>query len=201
MFVEYRGVYPPRDLAQVLDQLPGLGEGLIEFAVGFGPTGAAACPAELQRQGDGALLKPRRAACVDPAALVVDGPQLEARQRDRDTVSVHVPPQRAVTNLLLRTDHPIDLVAVTAPGAVPVTVQVTGVRADTWPGEIRFRDVPAEGVDITVRAPGADRLRVTVLDESRNITEAPGFHSRPADTVASTREDGDPITVARTFTL
>ncbi|WP_459545407.1 M28 family peptidase [Nocardia sp. X0981] len=130
-----------------------------------------------------------------------EGPRLEVRHRDGDTVTVHVVSRRAATGLTLRVDHPIDLVSVSAAGSAPVTVEVDGVRARTWPGEIRFRDLPPEGVDITMRTPGADRIRVTVIDETRDIADAPGFRARPDHTVASTREDGDLIAVARTYEM
>ncbi len=133
--------------------------------------------------------------------ITVEGPRLEVRHRDRDTVTMHVDSPRSATSLTLRVDHPIDLASASAPGGTPVTVAVTGVRANTWPGEIRFRDLPPEGVDITVRTPGAHRIRVTVIDETRDITDAPGFRPRPEHTVASTREDGDLIAVARTYEL
>ncbi|WP_051407532.1 M20/M25/M40 family metallo-hydrolase [Nocardia sp. CNY236] len=133
--------------------------------------------------------------------ITVEGPQLEVLHRDQDTVTMHVDSPRSATSLTLRIDHPIDLASVSIPGATPVTVAVTGVRADTWPGEIRFLDLPPEGVDITVRTPGAHRVRVTVIDVTRDITDAPGFHPRPEHTVASTRVDGDLIAVARTYEL
>lgn len=133
--------------------------------------------------------------------IAVEGPRLEVRHRDRDTVTVHVESARSATSLTLRIDHPIDLAAASVPGAAPVTVAVSGVRADTWPGEIRFRDLPPGGVDLTMRTPGAHRIRVTVIDETRDIAAAPGFRPRPEDIVASTREDGDLIAVARTYEL
>lgn len=131
--------------------------------------------------------------------LTVEGPRLEVRHRDRDTVTVHVDSPRAATSLTLRIDHPIGLVSANVPGIAPVAVPVSGVRANTWPGEIRFRDLPPEGVELTVRTPSAHRIRVTVIDETRDIADAPGFRPRPGDVVASTREDGDLIAVARTY--
>ncbi|MEU1982538.1 M20/M25/M40 family metallo-hydrolase [Nocardia sp. NPDC019395] len=131
----------------------------------------------------------------------VEGPRLEVRHRNGDTVTMHVSSARSATSLILRIDQPIDLATAKAPGAEPVTVPVTGTRPNTWPGEIRFRDLPPEGVDLTVRTPGADRIRVTVIDETHDIANAPGFRPRPPDTIASVREDGDVTAVARTFEL
>lgn len=87
--------------------------------------------------------------------------------------------------------------AAVAPGRGPVGVSVRGARANTWPGEIRFRDLPEEGVKITLRTPGASSVRVTAIDETHGLPEA--ATPRPAGVVASTREDGDLVAVARTY--
>ncbi|MGW0248649.1 M28 family peptidase [Nocardia goodfellowii] len=136
---------------------------------------------------------------AEPMAL--DGPSIDLRGRDGDTVTLHVASRRAATALVLRVDHRVDRVTATFPGMTSSTLDVTGERAKTWPGEIRLRDLPPEGVDITLRTPGATRIRVTAIDESYNLAEAPGFRPRPSDTVASIREDGDLIAVTGTFEL
>ncbi|MEV0033968.1 M28 family peptidase [Nocardia sp. NPDC050793] len=136
---------------------------------------------------------------AEPMAL--DGPSITVRSRDGDTVTMHVASPRAATSLVLRVDHGIDQAAATVVGMTPATLAVSGVRAKTWPGEVRFRDLPPEGVDITLRTPGATRIRVTAIDETHNLADAPGFRPRPGNTVASTREDGDLIAVTRTYEL
>lgn len=136
---------------------------------------------------------------AEPMAL--DGPLLEVVRRDGDTVTVHVASRRAASGLVLRVDHRIDRVVATVAGAVPVELAVTGERADTWAGEIRFRDLPPDGVDITVRTPGADRVRMTAADETHGLATAPGFRPRPDDLVPSIREDGERIVVTRTVEL
>lgn len=133
--------------------------------------------------------------------ITAQGPKVEVRAREADTVTMHVTSQRSATSLVLRIDHRIDKATATAPGLTPRTVAITGVRANTWPGEIRFRDLPPEGIDITLRTPGTTRIRATAIDETHNLANAPGIHPRPKDTVASTREDGNLIAVARTYTL
>ncbi|MFI5716557.1 M28 family peptidase [Nocardia sp. NPDC051750] len=144
----------------------------------------------------------RGALWTGPAEPIdVEGPRLEVRHRDGDTVTMHVVSPRSAGSLILRIDRPVDLVTAKIPGATPVTVPVSGTRSATWPGEIRFRDLPPEGVDLTVRTPGADRVRVTAMDESHDIDEAPGFRPRPEDTGASIRADGDLVVVARTYEL
>ncbi|MEV3966164.1 hypothetical protein AB0M34_35770 [Nocardia sp. NPDC050193] len=133
--------------------------------------------------------------------LALDGPAIEVRNRDGDSVTMHVTPRRSAASLVLRIDHPIDRAAATVAGMSPVSVAVAGARAETWPGEIRFRDIPPEGADITVRTPGATRIQVTAIEETHDLAAAPGFRPRPGDVVASTREDGDSIAVTRTYEL
>ena len=136
---------------------------------------------------------------ADP--IDVPAPRVELRHRDGDTVTMRVTSARAASSLILRFDRPIDLVTTTVPGAAPVAVPVTGTRPDGLPGEIRFRDLPPEGVDLTVRTPGADRVAVTAADESLGLTGAPGFRPRPADTIASIRPDSDVMVVVRTYRM
>ncbi len=136
---------------------------------------------------------------ADP--ITAEGPKVEVRAREGDTVTMHVTSLRSATSLVLRIDHGIDRATATAPGMTPVTLDIAGVRANTWPGEIRFRDLPPEGVDIALRSPGTTRIRVTAIDETHNLADAPGISPRPEDTVASTREDGNLIAVARTYEL
>ncbi|MEV0104985.1 M28 family peptidase [Nocardia sp. NPDC050799] len=136
---------------------------------------------------------------AEPMAL--DGPVVEVLHRDGDTITVHVASRRAASGLVLRVDHRIDRVVAAVAGAAPVELALTGERADNWPGEIRFRDLPPDGVDITVRTPGADRVRVTAADETHGLAAAPGFRPRPDDLVPSIREDGERIVVTRTVDL
>ena len=83
--------------------------------------------------------------------------------------------------------------------AITHAPEVDHVRANTWPGEVRFRDLPESGVDLTVRTASDGPTRVTVVDETRGLDPVPGFTPRPPDVVAGTREDGDVVAVARTY--
>lgn len=144
----------------------------------------------------------RRPLWTGPAGRIdAAGPRVTVRARAGDTVALHVASARAARSLTLRIDRPITAAAAVVPGHAPVGVEVSGERADTWPGEIRFRDLPAEGVELTFRtAPGAP-VRVTAIDETFGLDTAPGFHPRPADLVAGTREDGDRVAVTTTVTV
>lgn len=136
---------------------------------------------------------------ADP--IDVEAPRVELRHRDGDTATIWASSPRGASALILRFDRPIELVTAAAPGAAPVTVTVTGRRPGDLPGEIRFHDLPSEGVEFTVRTPGADRVRVTALDESHGFDAAPGFRPRPPDTIAAIRPDGDVMVVVRTYEL
>jgi len=93
--------------------------------------------------------------------------------------------------------EPITEVTAAIEGSDPVTLAVEDTLADTWPGEIRFRDLPPEGVELTIRT--ASSVRVTVIDESRGLQDVPEFEPRPSDLVAGPQHDGDAVSVARTY--
>ncbi|GIG92175.1 aminopeptidase [Plantactinospora endophytica] len=135
------------------------------------------------------------------AASTIDapGPQVTLRSRTIDSVTVHVASPRGAPSVTLRTEVPIVGATATMPGEAPVSAVVEGTRANTWPGEIRFRGLPAEGVEITVRIGTPDAFRLTAIDETHGLEDAPGFVHRPANLVAGTREDGDIVAVATTF--
>ena len=125
-----------------------------------------------------------------------EGPDVTG-SRTGDTLRLHVSSRRGASGMTLRIERPISEVTARAPGSAPVTVPVTGMRAGTWPGEIRFRDLPSDGVDIEVRLPSGP-VRVTAIDETHGLEDAPGFVARPPDVEAGTREDGDLVAVTRT---
>lgn len=134
-------------------------------------------------------------------AIQAAGPELRPLSRQGDRVTFRVASRRGAGGLTLRVDHPITEATAIAPGRAPVTATVTGTRANTWPGEVRFRDLPAAGVEITLRVPGADRIRVTAIDETRTLADVPGFVPRPPEVVAATREDGELVAVACGYEL
>lgn len=134
-----------------------------------------------------------RAPVVDAA-----GPEVELRDRTADTVTLRVVSGRAAKRLTLRLDAAVTEVTATAPDRSPVTVEVEGTRAAGWPAEIRFRDLPPEGVELTVHTRAK---RLTALDETRGLTGVPGFRARPPGLAAGPRDDGDLVSVARTVDL
>ncbi|NUP25619.1 MAG: M28 family peptidase [Nocardia sp.] len=158
---------------------------------------------EFLRDTDASRLSPgyaRGRVWTGPAETVLlPGPEVAVQRRDGETVSMRVRSPRAASSVVLRIDHRVDRVIAAVPGSAPVELTVAGTRAGTWPGEIRFRDLPAAGVEFTVRTPGATRIRVTAIDETHDLAAAPGFRPRPDDSVPSIREDGELIAVTRTF--
>ena len=127
----------------------------------------------------------------------VEAPEAELVSRDGDTLTLRVTSPRGAPNLTLRTSEPITEVTAAIEGSDPVTLAVEDTLADTWPGEIRFRDLPPEGVELTIRT--ASSVRVTVIDESRGLQDVPEFEPRPSDLVAGPQHDGDAVSVARTY--
>lgn len=134
-------------------------------------------------------------------AIRAGGPRVTVLSRSGDTVTLRVTAGRAVRGVTLRVDHPISGATATVAGNRPVTVAVIGVRTGTWPGEVRFRDLPPGGAEITLRVPRADRIRVTAIAETYGLSTVPGYVPRPPGLVASTREDGDLVAVTRTYDL
>ncbi len=104
---------------------------------------------------------------------------------------------RGAPHVALRVSEPITEVTAAIEGGEPVTVAVEDTRTGTWPGEVRFRDLPPEGVELTIRT--AAEIRLTVFDESPGLEDVPGFELRPSDLVAGPQYDGDVVQVARTY--
>lgn len=126
------------------------------------------------------------------------GPEVEVRDRTADTVTLRVVSGRAAKRLTLRLDGAVTEVTATAPDRSPVTVEVEGTRTAGWPAEIRFRDLPPEGVELTVHTRAK---HLTAMDETRGLTGVPGFRPRPPGLGAGPRDDGDLLSVARTYDL
>jgi hypothetical protein len=134
-----------------------------------------------------------------PAPKVdLDAPEAEVVSRQDGTVTLRVTSHRGAPDVTLRFAAPVTEVRATVADRAPVTVAVEGTRTGTWPGEIRFRDLPADGVELTVRTAAK---RLTVLDETRGLSGIPGFVPRPPEQTPSIRDDGDLVSVARTYDL
>lgn len=133
------------------------------------------------------------------AAPTIDAeaPEAELVSRDGDTLTLRVTSPRGAPNVTLRVSEPVTEVTAAIEGNEPVTVAIEDTRTGTWPGEVRFRDLPPEGVELTIRT--ASSVRVTVFDESRGLEDVPGFEPRPSDLVAGPQHDGDAVSVARTY--
>lgn len=137
-----------------------------------------------------------------PAPVIAaDGPRATVLARSGDTVKLHVTAGKHARSATLRFDRPVAYATASAGRFGSASVPVTGTRAGTWPSEIRFRGIPARGVEITVRIPEADRIRLIVIGEIDGLTAVPGFVPRPPHLVAATREDGDLVAVTRGYTL
>ncbi|MGH3897068.1 MAG: M28 family peptidase, partial [Pseudonocardiaceae bacterium] len=134
-----------------------------------------------------------------PAPTVaVPGPQVTLRSRQSDTVELHVSSPRSAPKVVLRIDHRIDHVTVTAPGLVPAAITVVGTMQGRWPTEVRFGDLPPEGIDVTLRTPHQDPLRISAYDQTHGLADVPGFQPRPPD-LEPRDSDSDAVIVARTY--
>lgn len=136
----------------------------------------------------------------DAPQIDVEAPEAELVSRDGDTLTVLVTSPRGAPHVTLRVSEPITEVTAAlhdTEGSDPVTVAVEDTRTGTWPGEIRFRDLPPEGVELTIRT--AAEVRLTVFDESPGLEDVPEFEPRPSDLVAGPQHDGDVVCVARTY--
>ncbi|MER7129407.1 M28 family peptidase [Streptosporangium saharense] len=134
-------------------------------------------------------------------AITADGPRVAVSAYDGTTLTMRVTADRGARSVTLRLDRPIAWAGVSAGRFGQADVPVTGERAGTWPGEIRFRGIPAQGVQVTVRLAPADQVRVIAISETDGLSRVPGFVPRPVELVAATREDGDLVAVTRGYTL
>ncbi|MCP2345624.1 M28 family peptidase [Nonomuraea roseoviolacea] len=144
----------------------------------------------------------RGALWTGPApAAPAAAPRLTLLGREGGTIRLRVRAGRGARSVTLRVERPITGATAAARGLTPVTVPVTGTRARTWPGEVRFRGLPAGGAEIALRVAGAGPVRVTAVAETDGLRAVPGFAAMPPSLVASTREDGGLTAVTRTYTF
>ncbi|MEV0620470.1 M28 family peptidase [Nonomuraea sp. NPDC050404] len=134
-------------------------------------------------------------------AVRIDGPQVRVLRQSGDTYRLRVSAGKGARSLTLRIERPIVEATAKADGMRPVTIPVTGTRANTWPGEVRFRGIPETGAEITVRVSGTGGFRVTAIGERDGFAAVPGFTPMPPGLVAATREDGGIVAVTRTYQL
>ncbi|MFE3452516.1 M20/M25/M40 family metallo-hydrolase [Nonomuraea sp. NPDC059194] len=132
-------------------------------------------------------------------AIDVEGPRVKLSARKGDVLTLHVASARAASSVTLRLDQPIAEVSASVSGDAPVAVPVTGTRSGGWPGEIRLRDLPAGGADVTVRVARTGQVRITAMDETHGLSALPGFTPRPPGLQASIRADGDLVVVTRAY--
>ena len=125
-------------------------------------------------------------------------PEVTLRSRQGGTVELHVSSPRFAPTVVLRIDYRIDQVTATAPGLAPADVALVGTGRGRWPTEVRFGDLPPEGIDLTLRTTHQGPLRVSVYDQTHGLAHLPGFRPRPP-TLAPRHSDSDAVVVARTY--
>ncbi|RJL24166.1 M28 family peptidase [Bailinhaonella thermotolerans] len=130
-------------------------------------------------------------------AIDAAGPRVAVLGRGGGVLRLRVWAGEGARSVTLRLDRPVGGAAVSAGRFGSVSVPVTGTRTGTWPAEVRFRGIPAEGAAISVRVPDGERVRLVAIGETDGLSGVPGFVPRPPALVAATREDGDMIAVTR----
>lgn len=134
-------------------------------------------------------------------AVQASAPEVTLRSpRSRsDAVELHVSSLRSASSVVLRFDQHVDEVTVTAPGLAPTGLRLKGMLPGRWPAEVRFGDLPAEGIDVTVRISRPGPLRIAAYDLTQGLSGVPGFVPRPAGTERARRASGDATVVTRTY--
>jgi hypothetical protein len=134
-----------------------------------------------------------------PAPTVpVPAPEMIMRSRQGGTIELHVSSPRSAPAVVLRIDHRIDEITVTAPGLAPTAITLVGTGQGRWPTEVRFGDLPPEGIDLTLRTTYQGPLRISGYDQTHGLADIPGFQPRPP-TLEVWRSDSDTVVVARTY--
>ncbi|WP_246510513.1 M28 family peptidase [Nonomuraea endophytica] len=105
-----------------------------------------------------------------PNNIAAEGPRADVLAHGGDTLKLHVTAPKGARSVTLRFDQPITHAIASAGRFGAAGVPVTGTRTGTWPAEIRFRGLPAQGVQLTVRVPAKDRIRLTVIAATDGFT-------------------------------
>jgi hypothetical protein len=132
-------------------------------------------------------------------ALPASAPEVVLRSRQADIVTLYVSSPRGAQTVLLRLSQPVEQITATVPGLPAATVRVDGSQPGPWPTQIHFGDLPAGGVELTLRLPEHGALAVTALDMTEGLGGVPGFTPRPIGVERSPRRYGDTVVVARTY--
>ncbi|MGQ0719796.1 MAG: M28 family peptidase [Pseudonocardiales bacterium] len=80
----------------------------------------------------------------------------------------------------------------------PAAITLVGTGPGRWPTEVRFGDLPPEGIDLTLRTTHQGPLRISAYDQTRGLVDVPGFQPRPPD-LESRHSYSDTVVVARTY--
>ena len=125
-------------------------------------------------------------------------PEVTLRSREGGTLELRVSSPRSAPTVVLRIDHRIDEITVTAPGLATAAVTLVGTGQGRWPTEVRFGDLPPEGIDLTLCTTHRGRLQISAYDRTRGLADVPGFRTRPP-ALEPWRSDSDAVVVARTY--
>ncbi|MGH3882733.1 MAG: M20/M25/M40 family metallo-hydrolase [Pseudonocardiaceae bacterium] len=125
-------------------------------------------------------------------------PEATLLSRQSDAVELRVSSPRSAPKVVLQIDHRIDQVIVTAPGLAPAVITLVGTGQGRWPTEVRFGDLPPEGIGVTLRTTHQGPLRIAAYDQTHGLADILGFQPRPPD-LAPRGSNSDAVIVARTY--
>jgi hypothetical protein len=191
----------PADLAYVLDANTGRASWVshdtvpTDWARQYLTTRAASAPPGLSDRGfadDPVWTGPAPAVHAPP-------PELTVRSHTGDAINLHVASRRSAPTVVLRIDHRVEQLTITAPELAPLTRTLEGTLPGPWPTEIHFSDLPASGVNLTLRVLHEDRLQIVTYDLTDGLTGIPGFVPRPPGVERG--RDSDAVISAQTYTI
>lgn len=108
---------------------------------------------------------------------------------------VHVRSPRGAPNVRLAVDAAIEEVSVSVPDRGEASIEMDGPFDGEWAGDIRFVDVPEEGVEFTLKLAEPGSPAVAAFDESHGLEDLPGYRPRPDDMTASSWATSDVVPV------
>ncbi len=147
--------------------------------------------------GDAELrVGPAQAATL-PAPAVTKVSETTAANGDR-VVTLLLKPQRTVRFTTLHVAASTQVTGLTVAGQqLPADRSAGG----GWGTGFIFHAPPPEGVQVVLTIHGAGPLKVRAMDASDNLTEMPGFHTRPSGVGILGSHSSEMVAVAKTYSI
>ncbi|MBG0567848.1 M28 family peptidase [Actinoplanes aureus] len=160
-------------------------------------TGEPATVAEwLPAFGDESLRGGPAPAATLPApnlTLVAD-----TRSGDGRTLRLRLAPQRTARFVTLHVADGTEVTAATVGGR---PIETTGAAGGGWGFGFVFHAPPEGGVEVDLTVRGTQPVRFRVMDASDNVTEMPGFRTRPDGVGVLGSHSSEMVAVGKSYTL